>query len=59
MLSEDFRNKEELDMAVVSDHYFPSSNGTAQIRYRIWMPENCEVRAVIQLTHGIAEHIDR
>lgn len=46
-------------MAVVSDHYFPSANGTSQIHYRIWMPENCEVRAVIQLTHGIAEHIDR
>lgn len=46
-------------MPIVSDHYFPSSNGTGQIHYRKWSPESGEIRAVVQLTHGVAEHIAR
>lgn len=36
---------------------FPSATGNCQCRYRMWIPD--EVRAAVQLTHGMAEHIDR
>ena len=36
---------------------FPSATGNCDIRYRMWIPQ--EVRAAVQLTHGMAEHIDR
>jgi alpha-beta hydrolase superfamily lysophospholipase len=36
---------------------FPSATGLCDIRYRMWIPE--EPRAALQLTHGMAEHIDR
>lgn len=40
-----------------SDRRFPSATGVCDIRYRIWAPE--EPRAAVQITHGMAEHIDR
>ena len=36
---------------------FPSATGNCDVRCRIWAPE--EARAAVQLTHGMAEHIDR
>lgn len=36
---------------------FPSATGVCDIRYRMWIPE--DPRAVLQITHGMAEHIDR
>jgi alpha-beta hydrolase superfamily lysophospholipase len=36
---------------------FPSATGLCDIRYRMWVPE--EPRAAVQITHGMAEHIDR
>ena len=39
------------------ERYFPSATGNCKIRYRLWIPE--EIRAAVQLTHGMAEHIDR
>lgn len=36
---------------------FPSATGLGDIRYRLWIPD--EIRAAVQLTHGMAEHIDR
>ncbi len=36
---------------------FPSATGVCDIRYRMWIPE--EPRAALQITHGMAEHIDR
>ena len=36
---------------------FPSATGICDCRYRVWVPE--EPRAAVQLTHGMAEHIDR
>lgn len=36
---------------------FPSATGLCDIRYRMWIPE--EPHAALQLTHGMAEHIDR
>ena len=41
----------------VKERRFPSATGICQCRYCIWIPE--EVRAAVQLTHGMAEHIDR
>ena len=36
---------------------FPSACGVCDIRYRYWIPD--EPRAALQITHGMAEHIDR
>lgn len=36
---------------------FPSATGLCDIRYRMWIPE--EAHAALQITHGMAEHIDR
>ncbi len=45
-------------MKIIAKEYrFPSATGICKIRYRMWIPE--EVRAAVQLTHGMAEHIDR
>jgi len=42
---------------MVKERRFPSATGLCQCRYCLWIPE--EVRAAVQLTHGMAEHIDR
>lgn len=36
---------------------FPSATGLGDIRYRMWIPD--DPRAALQLTHGMAEYIDR
>ncbi|MCL2695851.1 MAG: lysophospholipase, partial [Clostridiales bacterium] len=36
---------------------FPSASGLGDCRVRLWIPD--EVRGAVQLTHGLAEHIDR
>lgn len=41
----------------VKERRFPSATGLGPIRYRLWLPE--EPCAALQLTHGMAEHIDR
>jgi alpha-beta hydrolase superfamily lysophospholipase len=41
-----------------SDFYFNSSNGKSKIHGVIWKPEG-EVKAVLQVAHGMAEYIDR
>ena len=40
-----------------TEHYFDSL-GEGKIRYCRWTPEG-EVKAVVQLLHGIAEHVER
>lgn len=45
-------------MAKFEDLYFNSSNGVNIIRARKCFPDG-EVRAILQISHGIAEHIDR
>ena len=40
-----------------TDHYFDSL-GEGNIRYCKWLPEG-EVKAVVQILHGIAEHVER
>jgi len=42
---------------MVRDDYYPS-RGKGNIRVRYWEPENTPV-AVVQLVHGIAEHVER
>lgn len=45
-------------MPDVKEFYFPSSTGKSQIYARMWLPDG-EVRATVQLAHGIAEYIER
>lgn len=45
-------------MARFEDLYYSSSNGINIIRARKCCPDG-EIRAVLQISHGIAEHIDR
>ena len=45
-------------MPKFEDFYFPSSTGCNQIHARKCLPEG-QPRAVVQIAHGIAEHIDR
>lgn len=45
-------------MAEKREFTFPSSDGSAQLRACEWVGDG-EVRAIVQLVHGIAEHIDR
>lgn len=43
------------------EHFIPSSDGTSQLRVLLWipyLPEN-ELKGVIQIVHGMEEHIDR
>ncbi|MBQ7354823.1 MAG: alpha/beta hydrolase, partial [Clostridia bacterium] len=37
---------------------FPSSNGTDTVHYTVWTPD-CSPSAMIQLSHGMCEHIER
>lgn len=46
-------------MVQVQDFYFPSSNGVNRVHARSWMPENGAPRGVVQIVHGIVEHIGR
>lgn len=45
-------------MVFFEDFRFPSSTGVNEIRARRCLPEG-KVRAVVQIEHGIAEHIER
>ena len=45
-------------MSLFSDFTFPSSNGKVSIHVRCCMPEG-EVRATVQIAHGIAEYAAR
>lgn len=40
------------------EFYFPSKDGLTQIHAIQWIPEG-EVKAVLQIVHGMVEHIDR
>lgn len=45
-------------MFKMSDFTFLSSNGVNNIHCRLWRPEK-EVRGLVQIVHGVAEHIGR
>lgn len=42
---------------VYRERKFQSATGLCDCRYKMWIPE--EVRGAVQITHGMAEHIDR
>ncbi len=42
-----------------STGFFDSSNGIDRIAYYIYRPENTAVRAVVQISHGMCEYIER
>lgn len=48
----------EKTMPEFRDFYYPSSTGANEIRARICTPESSP-RGVVQISHGIAEHIER
>lgn len=46
-------------MSVNQEFRFPSADGTTTLYGRTWAPEHGAPRAILQLVHGIAEHIGR
>ena len=46
-------------MAVFSEFSFPSGDGRHRIACYRWLPESGVPRAVVQLVHGVAEHMGR
>ena len=46
-------------MAVFSEFSFPSRDGQHRIAGYQWLPESGEPKAVVQLVHGVAEHLGR
>ena len=38
---------------------YPSSDGKTEIRGRIWQPKEGDVRGIVQIVHGMAEHVSR
>ena len=40
------------------EFYYPSADGETQIHAVEWIPEG-EVRAILQISHGMVEYIDR
>ncbi len=43
-------------MGVRKEFTYPSSDGAHQVHAVLWLPENGEPRAVVQLVHGICEY---
>ena len=46
-------------MSKITDFTFPSSSGLCQIHARQWLPDEGDYVGVVQLVHGVAEHIER
>lgn len=46
-------------MTNLSEFTFLSSDGKTQLHGMLWEPEAVPVRAVLQVCHGVAEHIAR
>lgn len=46
-------------MAIRKEFYYKSRNEKNKVRAVEWTPEDGKVRAVLQISHGMAEHIDR
>ena len=53
-----YHMKEDISMPSFSDFTFASSTGKNHIHARQCMPDG-EPRAILQIAHGIAEHIER
>lgn len=46
-------------MSIIKEYSFKSVSGLSDIYVRSWLPENGQVKAVFQMSHGMAEHCDR
>ena len=46
-------------MSQITDFYFPSSSGSCQIHARQWLPDEGPYVGIVQLLHGMTEHIER
>ncbi len=47
-------------MAYIKKEFtFPSASGLADIHAAAYLPDNGEIKAVIQVAHGMAEHLER
>lgn len=46
-------------MAIVSEYFFPSSNGKTLIHVDQWTPVGREIVGVVQIAHGVAEYAKR
>ena len=46
-------------MPTKEEFTFLSKNGKTQIHAVRWLPDTAEYRAVLQITHGMIEYIDR
>lgn len=44
---------------IKKEFYFPSVSGLADIHAASYLPEEKEVKAVLQIAHGMAEHLER
>lgn len=44
---------------MITESYFPSATGLGDVYVKTWMPDTQNPRGVVQLTHGMAEHIER
>lgn len=43
------------------EHFAPSSDGASQLRVSLWIPylSESELKGIVQIVHGMEEHIDR
>lgn len=49
-----------MNKAVTKNEFtFPSTNGVNQIHCIEWLPADGEIRAVVQIAHGVAEYVNR
>lgn len=44
---------------MIKESRFPSATGLGEVYVRTWIPDTAKPRSVVQLTHGMAEHIGR
>ena len=44
---------------IKKEFYFPSNSGLADIHAASYFPEGKEIKAIIQIAHGMAEHLER
>ena len=45
--------------SIKKEFTFPSVSGLADIHCACYLPENGEVKAIVQIAHGMAEHLER
>ena len=56
---EQYRNEGRTYMAKEEQMTYLSANGTTKIHAVKWMPEDGKYKAILQITHGMIEYIER